>query len=70
MGSFAFQASEPIKLCVIAYLAGYMVRHGDTVQTSFSGFIRPIGVMTLISGLLLLEPDFGASVVPLETRCC
>ena len=66
-GPFSLQASEPIKICVIAYLAGYIVRHGETVQTDFAGFIRPIGVLTLISGLLLLEPDFGASVVLFAT---
>jgi cell division protein FtsW len=63
LGPFALQVSEPVKLCVIGYLARYMVRHRQTVQTNFVGFIRPIGVLTLISGLLLLEPDFGASVV-------
>ena len=67
LGPFALQASEPVKLCVIGYLAGYMVRHRQTVQTDFAGFIRPIGVLTLISGLLLLEPDFGASVVLFAT---
>ncbi len=63
LGSFTLQASEPVKLFIIAYLAGYMVRHVKTVQTDFAGFIRPIGVLTLITALLMLEPDFGASVV-------
>ncbi len=67
LGPFSLQASEPVKLCVIAYLAGYLVRHGETVQTDFKGFILPIGVLTLISGMLLLEPDFGASVVLFAT---
>ncbi len=67
LGPFSLQASEPVKLCIIAYLASYLVRHGETVQTDFKGFIRPIGVLTLISALLLLEPDFGASVVLFAT---
>ena len=67
LGPFALQASEPVKLCIIAYLAGYLVRHGDTVRTEFAGFIRPVGVLTLISGLLLMQPDFGASVVLFAT---
>ena len=67
LGPFSLQASEPVKLCIIAYLASYLVRHGDTVKTDFKGFIRPVGVLTLISGLLLLEPDFGASVVLFST---
>jgi len=67
LGPFALQVSEPVKICIIAYLAGYLVRHGESVQTDFAGFIRPIGVLTFISGLLLLEPDFGASVVLFAT---
>ncbi len=67
LGPFALQVSELVKLCVIAYLAGYLVRHGETVQTNFAGFIRPIGVLTFISGLLLLEPDFGAAAVLFAT---
>ncbi|HIF49980.1 MAG TPA: putative lipid II flippase FtsW [Thiotrichaceae bacterium] len=66
-GPFSLQASEPVKLCIIAYLASYLVRHVKTVQTDFRGFIIPIGVLTLISGLLLLEPDFGATVVLFAT---
>jgi len=60
---FSIQASEPVKLCVIAYMAGYLVRRGDEVRATFSGFIKPILVLILISGLLLLEPDYGACVV-------
>lgn len=67
LGPFSFQASEPAKICIIAYISGYIVRHRETVQTDFAGFIRPIGVLTLISGLLLLEPDFGTSVVLFAT---
>lgn len=66
-GPFVLQASEPVKFCVIAYLAGYLVRHGEKVKQSFAGFIRPIIVLTVISGLLLLEPDYGASVVMFAT---
>ena len=67
LGPFSFQASEPVKLCVIAYMASYLVRHSETVRTDFKGFIRPIAVLTLISALLLLEPDFGATVVLFTT---
>ena len=63
IGSFNLQSSEPVKLCVIAYLAGYLVRHRAKVMSSFTGFIVPVGVVTLVAGLLLLEPDFGSAVV-------
>ena len=67
VGSLAFQASEPVKFCVIAYLAGYMVRHGEHVRNNFAGFIRPICVLTIVAGLLLLEPDYGSCVVLFAT---
>ena len=66
-GPFALQASEPVKFCVIAYLAGYLVRRGEKVKKTFAGFIFPIIVLTAISGLLLLEPDYGACVVMFAT---
>ncbi|MGH7461609.1 MAG: peptidoglycan glycosyltransferase FtsW, partial [Longimicrobiales bacterium] len=43
------------------------VRHGEELRKSFAGFIRPIAVVTLLSGLLLLEPDYGAAVVIFAT---
>lgn len=66
-GLFSLQASEPVKICVIAYLAGYMVRHGEHVRNSFAGFIRPICVLTIVASLLLLEPDYGSCVVLFAT---
>ena len=66
-GLFSLQASEPVKICVIAYLASYMVRHGEHVRNNFAGFIRPICVLTIVASLLLLEPDYGSCVVLFAT---
>ena len=63
LGPITVQASEPMKFAVIVYISSYLVRHQTHVQTDFVGFMKPIGVITLISGFLLLEPDFGAAVV-------
>lgn len=60
---FPIQASEPVKFFIIIYLSGYLVRRGEDVKHNFSGFIKPIILLTAISGLLLLEPDYGACVV-------
>ena len=63
VGLFNLQVSEMVKLLLLIYVAGYLVRHGDEVRSSLWGFIKP---MIMIGGacvLLLLEPDFGASVV-------
>lgn len=67
LGPLTFQVSEAIKLIVIVYLAGYLVRRTDELQTQIKGFLKPLIVLALITGLLLLEPDFGASVVILAT---
>lgn len=67
LGPLTLQASEPAKLAVIIYMAGYLVRHQMHVRTEFIGFIKPIGVVTLVGGLLLFEPDFGAAVVLFAT---
>lgn len=66
-GFFTIQTSEPAKLAVVIYVAAYLVRHNKQVRSDFVGFIKPIGVITLIAGLLLLEPDFGTAVVLFTT---
>jgi cell division protein FtsW len=62
-GLFNVQVSELAKLCLIAYLAGYVVRRRQELLTTWSGFLKPIGVLGLASVLLVIEPDFGATVV-------
>ncbi|NND90368.1 MAG: putative lipid II flippase FtsW [Granulosicoccus sp.] len=67
LGVFTVQVSETVKLFVIVYLAGYLVRRGYLVQTTFGGFLRPLALICIASTLLLLEPDFGAAVVIVAT---
>ena len=67
LGPISVQASEPMKLAAIVYISSYLVRHQSHVQTEFVGFIKPVGVMTVIAALLLLEPDFGAATVIFAT---
>ena len=67
IGPLTLQVSELIKLFVVVYIAGYLVRRTDELQTQLKGFIKPLFVLALISALLLLEPDFGAAVVILST---
>jgi len=67
LGVFTVQVSETVKLFVIVYLAGYLVRRGYLVQTTFGGFVRPLGLICSAGALLLMEPDFGAAVVIVVT---
>lgn len=67
LGSLNLQPSEPMKLFMALYLAGYLVRRGEEVRSLSSGFFKPILVLGIIAGLLLLEPDYGAVVVLFAT---
>jgi cell division protein FtsW len=66
-GLFRLQVSEPAKLMILIYLASYLARHGEEVRTQLSGFLKPLALLGLAAILLLLEPDFGATVVMLAT---
>ncbi len=67
LGPFGLQVSEVVKLLLIIYLAGYVVRQGKQIRESFVGFIKPVIILVILFTLLLLEPDFGAAIVILTT---
>ncbi|MEE8078639.1 MAG: putative lipid II flippase FtsW [Pseudomonadales bacterium] len=62
-GLLTLQPSEPARMCLILYLASYVVRHQRELGASFLGFLKPMLIVTLACVLLLAEPDFGAAVV-------
>ncbi len=64
---FTVQVSEIAKLFLIIYLSGYLIRRSDEIQSGIMGFIKPMIILAMASGLLLLEPDFGAAAVLLMT---
>lgn len=66
-GPFGLQVSEFVKLTMIIYLAGYLLRQEKQVQTQIRGFLKPLLVLGVITFLLLREPDFGAATVILMT---
>lgn len=67
LGPLTLQCSELVKVCVILYLAGYLVRRQDEVREEWKGFVKPMAVLFVVTLLLMLEPDFGATVVTLAT---
>lgn len=66
-GLFGVQVSELAKFAVVVYMAGYLVRRSEEIKTNLSGFIKPMAILSVISLLLLKEPDFGATVVIMAT---
>lgn len=67
LGPIRLQVSEPARLLLLIYIAGYLVRRHDHVRGSLAGFVRPMLMITLASTLLLAQPDFGAATVLLAT---
>ena len=67
LGVFNLQGSEFMKLFMVLYLAGYLVRRQNEVIQSFWGFAKPMLLLVLASYLILLQPDFGTTVVMFAT---
>ena len=67
IGIMNLQVSEPARLCFLMYLAGYLVRRNKSLREEFTGFLRPMIVLSCACVLLLAEPDFGAAIVLLST---
>jgi cell division protein FtsW len=62
-GVMGFQVVEAVKLLLVVYLASYLVRFATQVRTSLVGILKPLGVLGLVVGLLLLQPDFGSAAL-------
>lgn len=63
IGPIGIQVSELAKMTMILYLSGYLVRQQKSIGRNISGFIKPMIILSIFAFLLLLEPDFGATVV-------
>ena len=63
IGPFLLQVSEPARLAVIVYLAGYIVRRQLPLQSSLMGLFAPFIPLAIVGGLLVLERDFGATAI-------
>ncbi|MEM9256042.1 MAG: putative lipid II flippase FtsW [Pseudomonadota bacterium] len=63
IGPMTLQPSEFAKLAMVIYLAGYMVRREHEVRHQWQGFFKPMGLLFCTTLLLMLEPDFGATVI-------
>jgi cell division protein FtsW len=66
LGPVQMQPSEFAKLAVIIFLAGYLARHADRLDT-WEGLKIPLGLMAAMAGLLMLEPDLGTAIVLVGT---
>ncbi len=61
--TLSVQPSEIVKLLMIIFYAGILVKNRDELSKYTKGFLKHICLLAPIIGLLLLEPHFSASVV-------
>lgn len=67
LGPFNLQTSEFMKLALVLYMAGYLVRRQVEVAHSLWGFIKPMLLVTVACLLIMWQPDFGTTTVLLAT---
>ena len=67
LGPVNLQVSEPARLLILMFVAGYVARRSEELATTAAGFFKPVGLVLLACALLLAEPDFGAATVLMAT---
>lgn len=63
LGLLNFQAVEAVKVLYIIWLSSYLVRFADEVNATWTALFKPLGVVVALVAMLLLQPDFGSSVL-------
>jgi cell division protein FtsW len=63
LGFVNFQVVEAVKVMVIIYMAGYLVRRAEMVKVRFFDTLKPLLLAVMLTGILLLQPDMGSAAV-------
>lgn len=67
IGSLGLQPSEFAKLGLIIFTSKYLANNTKELKNIKKGVLPILGVLLLIFGLIMLEPDFGTGVVIVMT---
>jgi len=60
---FKFQPSELMKLSMVLFMAGFLIRQENDIRKPWMGFIKTIAIIGVTGLLLLLEMDIGATLI-------
>ena len=60
------QVIDPARLLLMMYMAGYCYRQQENVKDNFMSFVKPMIFIIPACLLLLLQPDFGSTVIILS----
>ena len=63
LGPLTLQPSEVAKFALVIYMSSFLVRHAEAVQQHWQGLAKPVAILGVTGLLLLMEPDFGATVI-------
>ncbi len=63
LGPINLQPAEVMKLAWVLYLSSYCFRHADEVRNTKKGFFKPFGLLLGFAAFIILQPDFGSTVV-------
>ena len=63
IGPFGIQPSEFAKLCLIILTSKYLSKSNKFVKDIKKGVIPILGVLFLVFGLIMLQPDFGTGMI-------
>ena len=60
---FKFQPSELMKLSMVLFMAGFLIRQEKDIRKPWKGFLKTLVIIGIADILLLLETDFGATLI-------
>jgi cell division protein FtsW len=63
LGPINFQVVEAVKVLVIVYMAGYLVRKSEAMKGRFLDTLKPIFLAGVLAVILLAQPDMGSAAV-------
>ena len=67
IGSFGIQPSEFTKLALIMFTSKYLSNNEKILKNIKKGVFPILGILLLVFGLIMLQPDFGTGVVIVMT---
>ena len=63
VGPINLQASELAKFCSIIFFASYLSKWHKEIKAHSFAIAKPLAILLFLSGLILMEPDLGSTVV-------
>jgi cell division protein FtsW len=63
IGGFSIQTSDIARLSIIIYLAAFIDHYREKIKDFYNGFAMLIGILALIMGLIVIQPDFSTAAM-------